>query len=259
MTGMLPWQLGTGLRGKGAIVTGAAGAIGRSTARLLAAAGAHVFSVDVDAERLRGMVDGLPGQGPHFAHPFDLRHSERIVDLVAEARSYLRRVDVVAHVAGVLRRQPLLEVTEADWNLQHDVNLKATFFLNRAAGEVMKAQGEGGRIINFASASWQVGPAFGSDAYTASKGGVVSLTRGFARAYGRYGILVNVVSPGQIDTPMQHEDNSPKVVQAGIQACPLGRMGQPEEVAAVVVFLASSNSSFVTGATVTVSGGSVMW
>ena len=259
MTSSLPWELGAGLRGKAAIVTGAAGGIGRATAELLATAGAAIFAVDLDPQVLKGMVDGLPGNGPHHAYPFNLRRTAGIPGLVAEARASLGRVDVLAHIAAVLRRQPLSEVTEADWDLQLDVNLRATFFLNRAVGEVMKAQGEGGRIINLASTSWQVGPLFRSDAYAASKGGVVSLTRGFARAFGPYGILVNAVSPGQIDTRMQHVDVPPEVVQAGIEGCPLGRMGRPEEVAAVVVFLASSNASFVSGANVTVSGGSVMW
>ena len=151
------------------------------------------------------------------------------------------------------------EVTEADWDLQLDVNLKATFFLDRAVGETLIAGGGGGRIINFTSGSFLIGPMSGSDAYVAAKGGVVSMTRGFARSYGPHGILVNAISPGQIDTPMQLIDNPPEVVEAGITACPLGRMGRPEEVAAVVLFLASTHASFVNGATINVSGGSIMY
>jgi len=88
---------------------------------------------------------------------------------------------------------------------------------------------------------------------------VVTMTRSFAKSYGPHGILVNVVSPGQINTPMQHVDNPPAVIEASMQACPLRRMGEPEEVAAVVVFLASRHASFVNGATLNVSGGSVMY
>lgn len=259
MSSVERWRLGAGLEGKGAVVTGAASGIGRATAQVLAAAGAKVFAVDVDAERLEESMRTLPGEGPHFAEPFDLRTIDGIEGLLREAQSSLGSLDVLAHVAAALRRQPLAQVTEADWDLQHDVNLKATFFLNRSAGEIMKEQGQGGRIVNFTSGAWQLGPLSGSDAYVASKGGVVSLTRGFARTYGPHGILVNVVSPGQIDTPMQHIDNPPEVVASSMRQCPLGRMGRPEEVAAVVAFLASSHASFVAGATITVSGGSVMW
>lgn len=179
--------------------------------------------------------------------------------LVSDISSELGGIWALAHVAAVLRRQPLNDVTETDWDLQLDVNLKASFFLNRAVGNAMIARGEGGRIINFTSGAWLVGPLSGSDAYVASKGGVVSMTRGFARSYGPHGILVNAVSPGQIDTPMQHVDNPPEVVQSAIEACPLRRMGQPEELAAVVVFLASQHASFINGATINVSGGSIMY
>ena len=163
------------------------------------------------------------------------------------------------HVAAVLRRRSLDDVTEDDWNLQMDINLKASFFLNRETRNAMVAGGGGGRIINFASMAWLVGPLLGSDAYVISKAGIVSMTRGFARAIGPHGILVNTVSSGQIDTPMQHRDNTPEVMEGAMSMCPLGRMGRPEEAAAVVLFLASRHASFVNGATINVSGGLIMY
>ena len=102
-------------------------------------------------------------------------------------------------------------------------------------------------------------PLLGSDAYVISKAGIVSMTRGFARALGPHGILVNTVSPGQIDTPMQHQENTPEVMERAMASCPLGRMGQPEELAAVVLFLASHHSGFVNGATINVSGGLIIY
>lgn len=253
------WDLGAGLSGRGVIVTGAASGVGRATARAFAAAGARVALVDRDEAGLDATLDGIAGPERHRPFVFDLRNTGDISGLVADAARHLGNLWALAHIAAVLKRQPLEDVTEADWDLQLDVNLKAAFFLDRAVGEALIAAGDGGRIINFTSGSFLIGPMSGSDAYVAAKGGIVSMTRGFARSYGPHGILVNAVSPGQIDTPMQHVDNPPEVVAAGIRACPLGRMGRPDEVAAVVVFLASRHASFVNGATINVSGGSIMY
>ena len=104
-----------------------------------------------------------------------------------------------------------------------------------------------------------MGPLYGSDAYVAAKGGVVSMNRGFARQFGKYGIRINVIAPGQINTPMQHLDNDPAVVAAAAASCPLGRMGEPDELARVAVFIASDQASFVHGATINVSGGILLY
>jgi NAD(P)-dependent dehydrogenase (short-subunit alcohol dehydrogenase family) len=256
---MSEWNLGAGLEDRGVIVTGAASGIGRATVQGMAAAGARVAAVDLNEEGAAATVAGLADPDRHVAIGYDLRDIAGLPGLVERARLALGDLWALAHVAAVLKRQPLAEVTEDDWDLQLDVNLKASFFLDRAAGDAMVAAGRGGRIINFTSGAWLTGPASGSHAYVASKGGVVSMARGMAKHYGPHGILVNTVSPGQIDTPMQHVDNPPEVVDAAIAACPLRRMGQPEELAAVVVFLASRHASFVNGATINVSGGSIMY
>jgi NAD(P)-dependent dehydrogenase (short-subunit alcohol dehydrogenase family) len=253
------WSLDSGIAGKGVLVTGAASGIGRATAELFAASGANVYAVDRDKAKLVDVVQSLPGMGHHHAREFDLANVEGIKDCVGDAQAALGRLDVLAHPAAVLRRQPLAEVAESDWDFQHNINLKATFFLNRAVAELMAAQGTGGRIINFASTVWQTGSQADADAYAISKGGVVTLTRGFAQKYGKHGVLVNAISPGQIDTPMQRSENTKAAITAGIERCPLGRMGRPDEVAAVVVFLASNHASFISGAVITVSGGAVMW
>ncbi len=253
----MSWDLGSGLEGRGVIVTGAASGIGRATAQAMAAAGARVAALDRDATGLETTVAGLDGDG-HLALTFDLADAGAIEPLVRSAADGLGDLWALAHVAAVLRRQRVEEVTEADFDLQTTVNLKATFFLDRAVGSLLVGRGGGGRIVNFTSGAFLTGALSGSDAYVATKGGVVTMTRSFAKQYGRHGITVNVISPGQIDTPMQHIDNPAEVVEAAIQACPMRRIGQPEEVAAAVVFLASRHASFVNGATLTVSGGSVM-
>jgi NAD(P)-dependent dehydrogenase (short-subunit alcohol dehydrogenase family) len=254
-----PWNLGAGLDDRIVIVTGAAAGIGRATAVAMAAAGARVALVDRDADGLKNTLVTLGDSSRHLAVPFDLSNTSGIEPMVKDIAARMGDLWALAHVAAVLHRQPLEEVTEADWDLQLGVNLKATFFLNRAAGELMIEAGTQGRIINFTSGSFLVGPLSGSHVYVASKGGVVSMARGFARTYGKHGILVNTVSPGQIDTAMQHEGQPPESVAAATQSCPLGRMGQPEELAAVVVFLASQHASFINGATINVSGGAIMY
>ena len=248
-------SLGAGLAGRGVIVTGAAGGIGAATARAMAAAGGRVAAVDRDAAGVGEVVAGLEGTG-HRAITFDLADATGIDDLVTGIVEDLGDLWALAHVAAFLRRQDPDDVTPGDWDAQNDINVKATFFLNRAVANAMVVAGGGGRIINFSSGAWLAGPVFGSDAYLAGKAGVITLTRGFARRYGPHGILVNVIAPGQINTAMQH-DVPPEIVAAATAACPLGRIGQPEELAAVVVFLASIHASFINGATLNVSGGSV--
>ena len=250
--------LGAGLGGRGVIVTGAARGVGAATARAMAAAGARVAAVDVNAAGLAEVVASLDGAG-HRAITFDLGNAAAIDGLVAGIVEELGDLWALAHVAALLRRQDPDDVTPEDWDAQNDVNMKATFFLNRAVGNAMVTAGGGGRIINFSSGGWWGGPVFGSDAYLAGKAGVITLSRGFARRYGSHGILVNAIAPGQVDTPMQHNDLPPEIEEASRQACPLRRIGQPEELAAVVVFLASIHASFVNGATLNVSGGGLIY
>lgn len=250
--------LGAGLRGKVALVTGASSGIGRATALLFANEGLKVCATARDSEGLKALEKEMPA-GDHMYRVLDLQDVKGCEALVAEVDQHYGSIFVLAHIGAYLRRKDLFEVTEDDWDVQLDVNLRATFFLNRAVGKVMIDKKIPGRIINFSSSSWMIGPMKGSDAYVASKGGVVSLARGFARQFGPHGIRVNVIAPGQINTPMQHVDNDPKIVADAAAACPLRRMGEPEELARTTLFLASDNASFIHGATINVSGGGLMY
>jgi NAD(P)-dependent dehydrogenase (short-subunit alcohol dehydrogenase family) len=166
----------------------------------------------------------------------------------------------LAHVAAVLvRRSDVDEVTEEDWDLQHTVNLKATFFLNRSAARIMKEQGVGGRIINFSSQGWWTGGFGGSVVYAATKGGIVSMSRGLARSYARDGITVNTVSPGAVDTPMLRDGLSEEQLEQQVSAIPLGYMASPSDLSGAVIFLASEHGRYITGATINVSGGWLMY
>lgn len=255
----MAWTLGAGLDGRGVIVTGAAGGIGRPVAAAFAAAGARVMAVDLKQEAADDVVANLEGDG-HTSAGVDLSDLDAHQPLVERARQELGSVYVLAHLAAVLRRRSSVdEVTEDDWDFQVDTNLKSTFFLCRHAANAMREAGAGGRIITFSSQGWWTGGFGGSVVYAASKGGIVSMTRGLARTYGKDQITVNAVAPGQANTPMLMTGLSDEVLRSMTDATPLGRVAEPVEIAGPVVFLASDHASFITGATINVSGGFLMY
>jgi NAD(P)-dependent dehydrogenase (short-subunit alcohol dehydrogenase family) len=255
----MSWSMGAGLDGKGVVVTGAGGAIGREVAAAFAAAGGRVYGVDVRGDDVAAVVDALDG-GPHVAEQVDLRDLAGHEPLLRRALDTFGRFDVLAHVAAVLiRRNDIDDVTEEDWDVQHDVNLKAAFFLNRAAGRLLREQGHGGRIINFTSQGWWTGGFGGSVVYCAAKGGIVSMSRGLARTYAKDAITVNTVSPGAVDTPMLRGGLTDEQLQGHIEQIPVGYMADPADLAGTVVFLASDHARYITGATINVSGGWLMY
>jgi NAD(P)-dependent dehydrogenase (short-subunit alcohol dehydrogenase family) len=257
----MSWDLGAGLDGRVVLVTGASGAIGRHVAAALASAGARLVAVDLDEAAVRAVVAGLPGNGErHVALSADLRDLDAIEQLVERAVAATGRLDVLAHVAGVIKRvADLDEVTPADWELQEQVNLRATFFLGRACARAMRAHGDGGAIVNFTSQGWQSGGFGGSAVYAATKGGVVSLSRGMARTFAADGIRVNCVAPGMVDSPMLRNGLPAARIDGFVEQIPLGRFARPDELAGAVVFLASRHASYITGATLDVSGGLLMY
>jgi NAD(P)-dependent dehydrogenase (short-subunit alcohol dehydrogenase family) len=255
----MTWSVGAGLEGKGVLVTGAAGGIGKAVIEAFATTGAKVMAVDLDQARVDEVVAGLEGTG-HVGVAADLRDLSTHGRLVQRARTELGNLYVLANLAAVLRRRSSVdEVSEDDWDFQHDVNLKAAFFMCRTAGDAMIEQGQGGRIITFSSQGWWTGGFGGSVAYAATKGGVTSMTRGLARTFGPHRITVNAVSPGQVHTPMLMTGLAPEVYESMKKQTPLGYVAEPEEVAGPVVFLASDHASYITGSTINVSGGFLMY
>jgi len=253
------WNLGAGLENRGVIITGAAGGIGRAVAEAFGTTGARVMAVDLDQTAAQEVAAGIEGTG-HIGMGFDLRDLAAHGKLVDTAMSELGSVDVLVNLAGVMkRRDNIADVTEDDWDIQHDINLKAVFFLCRAVGTAMVRQGEGGSMITFSSQGWWTGGHGGSVAYAASKGGLVSMTRGLAREFGPSRIRVNSVSPGQVHTPMLMTDLPPETYDAMKEATPLGYVAEPEDMAGTVVFLASDHSAYITGATINISGGFLMY
>jgi len=253
------WSVGAGLEGRGVIVTGAAGGIGRAVAKAFGSTGAKVMAIDLDQAAADEVAAALEGSG-HIGVGIDLRNLGSHETLISTAIRELGSLHALVNLAGVLRRRDdISDVSEDDWDLQHDVNLKSTFFLCRSAGNAMIDRGQGGSIITFSSQGWWTGGHGGSVAYAASKGGVVSMTRGLAREFGPHRIRVNSVSPGQVHTPMLMADLTPETYDAMKKATPLGYVAEPADMAGTVVFLASDHSSYITGATINISGGFLMY
>ncbi len=254
----MEWRNDAGLVGRVVVVTGAAGGIGQAVCAALDEAGARLFVVDIAESAVAGVIAGL--SGPHHrGGAFDLADLSTHDSIFEQARE-VGELAAVVHTAAVLvRRASVDDVTEEDWDLQHDVNLKATFFFNRAAQHAFIAQGSGGSIVNFTSQGWWTGGFGGSVVYAASKGGIVSLTRGLARSFAPSGVRVNAVSPGGVDTPMMRSGVTDEAMAGFVSMIPLGRLAEPNELAGSVLFLASDASRYLTGTVINVSGGQLMY
>jgi len=247
------------LEGKGVVVTGAAGGIGRAIVDGFASAGARVCAVDLRQEAVDDVISSLGSN--HLAVGADLTDLNGHETLLRKALDSFGVFDVLVHTAAVLRRRYDIDaISEEDWDVQLDVNLKATFFLNRAAARLFREQGRHGRIINFTSQSWWTGGFGGAIAYAASKGGIVTMSRGLARTLAPYDITVNTIAPGFVDTAMLVEGVSEQQLEEWKQMVPLGnRFTTPQEVAAPVLFLASDLASHITSTTINVTGGQLVY
>jgi 2-keto-3-deoxy-L-fuconate dehydrogenase len=239
------------LSGKRALITAAGQGIGRASAELMATEGAEVIATDISPALLAelGQIKGITARALNVLDP------AAITAMMAE----LGRVDILFNCAGVVHAGDVLAATEAEWDLAFDLNAKAQFRMIRAVLPGMLAQGKGS-IINMSSV---VGPKKGAvnrAVYGASKAAVVGLTRAVAADYITRGIRCNAICPGTIDTPSLHErmhatGDYDAALKAFIARQAMGRMGQPGEIAALVVYLASDESSFTTGTEHVIDGG----
>ncbi len=242
------------LDGKVAVVTGASRGLGRAMAVGLAEAGADVAGVSTKGAPETGKAVEALGRG-WLDRPADLGSREPIPGIVSDVVARFGRIDILVNNAGIIRRDESLDFTEADWDAVMDVNLKSLFFLSQAVARRFVEQGEGGKIVNIASLlSYQGGIRVPS--YTASKHGVLGLTRLLANEWAKHGITVNGIAPGYMVTDNTEAlRNDEKRYNEILARIPAGRWGEPEDLAGAALFLASSASAYVNGFTLAVDGG----
>ncbi len=246
-------RIATNLEGKVAVVTGAGRGIGRCIARTLARNGAAIACVDVNvaaAEETAELIQADGGQAAAFA--CDVTDSEQVNSVVDAVIRQYKKLDILVNNAGITRDGLLLRMKDEQWDLVLNVNLRGTFLFTRAAARYLIKAG-GARIINIASISGLMGNP-GQANYSASKAGVIGLTRTVARELASRQVTVNAVAPGFIATEMAHALGEDTLKQIR-ERTPLGRLGEPQDVADAVLFLAGPAAGFITGTVLRVDGG----
>jgi NAD(P)-dependent dehydrogenase (short-subunit alcohol dehydrogenase family) len=245
------------LSGKTAIVTGARRGMGRAISLALAREGANVVVSDISQEDCQRVVDEIERLGRKgLAVRCDVSSGSDVEAMVRKTVAEFGGVDILVNNAGIISYKPFLELTEEDWDKTLNVNLKGQFLCARAAAKEM-VKNKRGRIINIASiSSGGCGIAFPLIAhYTASKGGVVALTEALALELTSQGINVNAICPGAIDTDMAKGAKESGQLEQVLARVPKGRLGKPEEIANLVVFLASEESEYISGDAIVIDGG----
>ena len=248
------------LNGKVALVTGASSGIGRGTAQALARNGARVainFHRNSDgAEAARKEITDSGGSA--IVVQADVTRASEVQSLVEQTVAEFGPIDILVNNAGSLvERLKILELTEERWDEVIDLNLKSAFLCSQAvAGSMMERKT--GAIVNVSSIAGRNGGALGSIHYSAAKGGLITFTKGLAKELAPFGVRVNAVSPGVVDTPYHEQFSSPEMMKNYADMIPLGRVGKPAEVGEVICFLASSASSYLVGETIEINGGMFM-
>jgi NAD(P)-dependent dehydrogenase (short-subunit alcohol dehydrogenase family) len=257
------------LEGKVALVTGAGRGIGRAAAIAFAEAGAQVVVADID----RGLAEETSAEIRAFGQPglpvqVDLGELASIDGMIDTIASEMGGIDVAVNNAGVTRHGTLLEITEETWDLMFRINAKGTFFSMQRIAQQMVQQGRGGRIINVASTAGKGFRGTSSPAYAASKGAIISMTYIAAHQLAPHDINVNAICPGLVDTQMLNGMLAQRAADTGTtvaqlkegleQMIPLGRLDEPEDVAAMAVFLAGPGGRNITGQTINIDGGLIM-
>jgi NAD(P)-dependent dehydrogenase (short-subunit alcohol dehydrogenase family) len=257
------------LKNKIALVTGGGVGIGAASAMALAEAGASVVVADIDGAAAEAMTQSIIGAGgAASALVADCGDVGEIQAMIDETVEVYGRLDIILNNAGVTRRADIMDITETDWDRIHRVNAKGVFFCLQTAAAVMINQGGGGRIINIASIAGRGYAGTSNAAYAASKGAVISLTKSAAQQLARHDINVNAICPGVTNTALSQANLTVRAQQEGVSVeemtkrraamIPIGRPNDPEDIAAMVVFLASPASRNITGQAYNVDGGIVL-
>ena len=243
------------LKGKTAIITGSGRGIGRAIALAMAEQGANIVVNDVNMESAGEVVAEIEAMGRQaIAVKADVTSEDQIKAMIETCINRFGKLDILVNNAGIIQTVPVTEIDGKDWDRVMEVNLKGVFLCCKAALAPMKAQ-HGGKIINIASvAGKRGGGLLGNSCYSASKGGVIAFTKSLARESGPFGINVNAITPAFTDTEMTRSI-APDKKEFIIKMLPLGRVGQPSDIAGAVCFLASSMSDYMTGEIMDVDGG----
>jgi 3-oxoacyl-[acyl-carrier protein] reductase len=243
------------LRDRVIVITGAASGMGRAVARAASQQGARLVLSDFDGDRLKATAGELDGEVRHLRA--DVTRLPEIDAIFALADREFGRLDGLVTCAGIITTLPLLDVTSEEWDRVFAVNAKGTFFTVQAALRRMIPRGQG-RIVTIGSDSYKLGGGrIANIPYAATKGAVVTMTKGFARTLVGTGVRINCVNPGPCDTPM-HAPLTPEQRAMVTNRVPLGRFGLPEEIASAILFLLSDAASFVYGESFNVDGGVLM-
>ena len=245
-----------GLEGKVTFVTGAASGIGRATALRLGDEGARVAAADLNAEGAAATAAAVGRDAIGLA--LDITDTASVRAAVGEAERRIGPIDVLINCAGWDKVEPFLDNSEETWDRVLDINLKGVIRCTRAVLDGMIARGSG-CIVSVSSDAGRVGSS-GEVVYSGAKAGIIGFSKGVARETARHGLRVNVVCPGPTNTPLMEATSraNPRLGEALVKAIPFRRLAEPHEIAAAIVFLASGDASFITGQTLSVSGGLTM-
>jgi NAD(P)-dependent dehydrogenase (short-subunit alcohol dehydrogenase family) len=242
------------LQDKVSIITGAGGGIGKAIAARFAAEGSHVVIADINLDLAEAAAREICHDGGDvLAVKTDVSSKDSVTALVQHVMEIYGRIDILVNNAGIMHSTPLADIAEAEWDRIMAVNLKGVFLTCQAAVPVMESQG-GGCIINMASNSGRDGGVKTGLAYAASKAGVIGFSRGLAKKVARHHITCNCIAPGTTRSDML-KSFSPDDIKALEAAIPVGRLGEPADIAEMAVFLAGPHGGFVTGAVMDINGG----
>jgi len=246
------------LKGRAAIVTGGGRWIGKTISAILAETGAKVVVADVDEASVLQTAKELNGPSGNVIGSFvDVGQEESVSNLIQLAFKTFGRIDILVNNAGIMYRTRLMDISVDEWEQTLNINLTGAFLCTKAVLPIMKKSGFG-RIVNISSSAGRSVSTLGGAHYTASKAGLLGLTRAAAKEAAPLGITVNAICPGLIETKIALETTTQIELQQFLDSFPIPRLGSPEEIAHLVVFLCSDSAAYITGASLDINGGDLM-